>query len=110
LFRQADWVGFKTRKKWIENIKKIKDVGIDRWFGEQTEKQALLEEALQYFNNSRMRSFFCLSFLYFEIDTIKKLVAATHAQKKLELKERSAAIQQAIKAEAQRHNLKIWDD
>lgn len=110
LFGLADWVGFKTRRKWIENINKIKEVGIDRWFDEQTEKQTLLEEALQYFTNSRMRSFFCLSFLYFEIDTIKKLIAATHAQKKLELQQRSAAFQQAVKTEAQRHNLKIWND
>lgn len=74
------------------------------------EKQSLLTEALRFFHNNRLRSFFCLSFLYFEIDTIKKLLAAAHAQKDLELTERSEAFQQAVKTEAIQHNLKIWDD
>lgn len=110
LFLQADWVGFNTRKKWIENLNRIKEIGIEKWFAEQMEKQMLLEDTLQYFNNHRMRSFFCLSFLYFEIDTIKKLVFAAQAQQKKELQKRAEYFQQAVKQEAIRHNLKIWDE
>ncbi len=110
LFRQADWVGFNTRKKWLDNLNRIKEIGIEQWFTEQMDKQALLEEALPYFTNTRMRSFFCLSFLYFEIDTIKKLITAAHAQQKMELKKRSESFQQAVKTEAIRYNLKIWDE
>lgn len=110
LFLQADWVGFNTRKKWIDNLNRIKEIGIEKWYAEQMEKQSLLTEALRFFHNNRLRSFFCLSFLYFEIDTIKKLLAAAHAQKDLELTERSEAFQQAVKTEAIQHNLKIWDD
>lgn len=108
LFRQADWVGFNTRQKWIDNLNRIKQIGIDQWFVEQMEKQSLLEEALPYFGNDRMRSFLCLSFLYFEIDTIKKLITAAHTQKKLELQERTELFQQAVKAEAIRNHLKFW--
>ncbi len=110
LFLQADWVGFNTRKKWIDNLIQIKEIGIKHWFDEQMEKQMLLEEALRYFPNNRMRSFFCLSFLYFEIDTIKKLITAARAEKKPELQKRSDSFQQAVKNEATRHNLKIWDE
>ena len=109
LFIQADWVGFNTRKKWLDNLNRIKDSGIEQWYAGQMEKKALLEEALQYFHNKQMRSFFCLSFLYFEIDTIKKLVAAAHADKKLDLQKRTESFQEAVKTEALQHNLKVWD-
>lgn len=109
LFLQADWVGFNTRKKWLDNLSLIKQNGIEQWFAEQLEKQALLEEALRYFHNNRMRSFFCLSFLYFQIDTIKKLVTAAQAQKNEEFQKRAASFEEAVKTEAIQHNLKIWD-
>ena len=79
LFRQADWAGFNTRKKWLENIKLIKEKGIEQWFNEQIEKEAMLKEALKFFNNDQMRSFLCLSFLYFDLETAKKLLAAAHS-------------------------------
>ena len=105
----TDWVGFNTRKKWLDNLNLIKQDGIEQWFAEQLEKQTLLEEALRYFHNNRMRSFFCLSFLYFQIDTIKKLVTAAQASKNEDLQKRAASFEEAVKTEAIQHNLKIWD-
>jgi hypothetical protein len=102
-------VGFNTRKKWLDNLNRIKDNGIEKWYAEQMEKGSLLEEALQYFHNKQMRSFFCLSFLYFEIDTIKKLIAAAKADKTLDLQKRADSFREAVKTEALQHNLKVWN-
>jgi hypothetical protein len=48
--------------EWIPaagNLRQIKKVGIDSWLGEQKERQALLEDLLQNYNEGRSMNLYC---------------------------------------------------
>jgi hypothetical protein len=55
---------FQRRKvvEWIpaaDNLRQIKEAGLESWLREQKERQALLEELLQNYNEGRSMSFYC---------------------------------------------------
>ncbi len=55
---------FQRRKvvEWIpaaDNLRQIKDVGLESWLREQIERQAMLEKWLQNYNEGRSMTFYC---------------------------------------------------
>jgi len=42
-----------------DNLRKMIEVGLEKWLEEQIERQALLETLLQNYNEGRSMSFFC---------------------------------------------------
>jgi hypothetical protein len=76
-----------TRRKvaeWIpaaDNLRQIKEVGLDNWLKEQRERQRLVEELLQNYNEGRSMSFYCKVCARMSIELINK--ATKESNKKL---------------------------
>ncbi len=63
---------------WIpaaDNLRQIKAFGVDNWLKEQEERQALLAELLQYYNNEgRSMNFYCKACASMPIDLINSAI------------------------------------
>jgi hypothetical protein len=63
--------------KWIpaaDNLRQIKALGVDKWLTEQEERQALLEELLQYYNEIRSMNLNCKACARMPIDLINSAI------------------------------------
>jgi len=70
--------------EWIpaaDNLHQIKEVGLENWLREQKERQALLEELLQNYNEGRSMNLYCKLCARMPIDLINK--AMEEAKEKL---------------------------
>ena len=69
---------------WIpapDNLRQIKEVGMEKWLEEQRKRQALLEVLLQNYNEGRSMSFYCKTCARMPIELVNK--AVKEANKKL---------------------------
>ena len=72
--------------EWIpatDNLRHIKEFGLQQWLKEQIERQTLVEELIQDFNEGRSMTFYCKACSRMPIDMIKR--AIKEAKEKLEL-------------------------
>ena len=63
--------------EWIpaaDNLRQIKEVGLKSWLREQKERQALLEELLQNYNEGRSMNLYCKVCVRMPIDLINKVI------------------------------------
>jgi len=63
--------------EWIpaaDNLRQIKEVGLENWLIEQKERQTLLEELLQKYNEGRSMSFYCKVCARMSIKLINKAI------------------------------------
>nr|MDO8079527.1 DUF3795 domain-containing protein [Candidatus Freyarchaeota archaeon] len=63
--------------EWIpaaDNLRRIKEVGLEKWLEEQIERQALLEGLLQNYNEGRSMSFYCKTCARMSVELINKAV------------------------------------
>ncbi|MEW6103221.1 MAG: DUF3795 domain-containing protein [bacterium] len=63
--------------EWIpaaDNLRQIKEVGLGNWLKEQKERERLVEELLQNYNEGRSMSFYCKVCARMSIDLIKKAI------------------------------------
>jgi hypothetical protein len=63
--------------EWIpaaDNLRQIIEVGLESWLREQKERQALLEELLQNYNEGRSMNFYCKVCVRMPIDLINKVI------------------------------------
>ena len=70
--------------EWIpaaENLRKIEEVGLENWLKEQRERQTLVEELLQNYNEGRSMSFYCKTCTRMPINLINE--AMKEAKKKI---------------------------
>jgi len=70
--------------EWIpaaDNLRQIKEVGLENWLKEQKERQVLVEELLRNYNEGRSMSFYCKACTRMPINLIKR--AMEEANKKL---------------------------
>ena len=84
--------------EWIpaaDNLRHIKAVGLTNWLQEQRERQTLVEELLQSFNEGRSMSFYCKACSRMPIELIKGAIKG--AQEKLE-REKADAIDMKSRA------------
>ena len=56
----------------INNLRQIKEFGLENWLKEQKERQTLVEELLHNYNEGRSMSFFCKACARMSIDLINK--------------------------------------
>jgi hypothetical protein len=63
----------------MPNIKRIKKVGLKKWLQEQTNRRAILENLLFYYNEGRSRNLYCTAVALMPADLIKE--AANKAKK-----------------------------
>lgn len=76
---------FKRRKveEWIpaaENLRQIQRIGIEGWLNEQIERQELVEELMQKYNEGRSASLFCMVSSRMSIMMIKRAVDDTESE------------------------------
>ncbi len=70
--------------EWIpaaDNLRQIKEVGLEDWLEEQKERQTLVEELLQNYNEGRSMSFYCKAGTRMPINLINQ--AMKEAKKKI---------------------------
>ncbi len=70
--------------EWIpaaDNLLQIKEVGLENWLKEQKERQALVEELLQNYNEGRSMSFYCKACTRMPVNLIND--AMEEAKKKI---------------------------
>ncbi len=66
--------------EWIpaaDNLRQIKEVGLEIWLNEQRGRQSLVEELLQSYNEGRSMSFYCKSCARMPIELINKAIKET---------------------------------
>ncbi|MEW6620637.1 MAG: DUF3795 domain-containing protein [bacterium] len=70
---------FQRRKvtEWIpaaDNLRQIKEVGLEHWLQEQKERQRLVEELLQNYNEGRSMNFYCKVCERMSLELINKAI------------------------------------
>jgi len=66
--------------EWIsaaDNLRQIKEVGLQDWLNEQRERQALVEELLESYDEGRSMSFYCRVCARMVIELIDKAIQET---------------------------------
>ena len=61
----------------FDNLRRIKESGLEDWLKEQKERQALVEELLDNYNEGRSMSFFCKACARMPIELINKAIKET---------------------------------
>ncbi len=63
--------------EWIpvaDNCRRIEEAGLENWLKEQMERQMILEELLQHYNEGRSMTFYCKVCARIPIDLIRRTV------------------------------------
>jgi hypothetical protein len=105
--REASKVGdsFVCYQKLEDNIRFIQEHGVEAFEKEQRVREKLLKEMLQWFNEGRSKTFYCIASTVLEI---KELENALHEAKKhvegLNIKEKAKVLHQILDNIAERKN------
>jgi len=102
--------------EWIpaaENLRQIEEVGLENWLKEQRERQTLVEELLQNYNEGRSMSFYCKTCTRMPINLINK--AMKEAKKKIvseeidnsDIKSKAKILKSTIKDMAVKSNINM---
>jgi hypothetical protein len=78
--------------EWIpaaDNLRQIRKAGLETWLKEQKERQALLEELLQNYNEGRSMSLYCKICARMSTDLINKAIQKARAKLAAEKADRS---------------------
>ena len=102
--------------EWIpaaDNLCQIKEAGLDSWLREQKERQALLEELLQNYNEGRSMNLYCKVCARMSIDLINKAIEeakeklAGEKADKSDVKSKARALKAVIKDLALEININL---
>ena len=74
-----EWDSFVSHAVCRPNLERIREVGLEKWLQQQTEKRALLESVLANYNDGMSRSFYCLAAALMSIDLMKEAVSEAEA-------------------------------
>ncbi|MCL1914071.1 MAG: DUF3795 domain-containing protein [Eubacteriaceae bacterium] len=65
---------FITHKNQLKDIDKARQIGIDAYVGEQSEKISILQNLLANYNDGRKKSFFCVVVNLLELQDVKRVI------------------------------------
>jgi len=65
---------FVTHQSCIQNLRRIKEAGLEVWLEEQRERRLLVEELLDNYNEGRSMSFYCLACTLMPPNLVSKAV------------------------------------
>lgn len=102
--------------EWIpaaDNLRQIKEGGLENWLREQKERQILVEELLQNYNEGRSMSFYCSACAKMPVSLVNK--AAKEGKKKIvsdkldksHIKMRAKIMKSVIKDMAEKYNISM---
>lgn len=72
--KMADFSDLNTDNVKDRTCKTVKTQGFDKWYSEYAEKAELLTEALEKYNNGRMKRYLCELFIQKDLKTLKSLM------------------------------------
>jgi hypothetical protein len=102
--------------EWIpaaENLRQMKEAGLENWLSEQKERQALLEALLENYNEGRSMSFYCRVCARLGIESIKKAIGEIKEQllnqniDELDMKSKARILKTAIEDLALEANVDV---
>jgi hypothetical protein len=102
--------------EWIpaaDNLHQIKKIGLESWLREQKERQVLLEELLQNYNDGRSMSFYCKVISRIPIGLINQAIRdakeklSSEKGDKSDMKSKARILKAAIKDIAIKVNIKL---
>jgi hypothetical protein len=103
-------------REWVpaaENLRQIKEAGLENWLEEQKERQGLLEKLLHNYNEGRSMGFYCAACARMPVGLINR--AMNEAKKKItdekvdrsDLKSKAKIVKAALKDSASRANIRL---
>ena len=97
----------------IDNLRQIKEFGIENWLNEQKERQALVVELLSNYNEGRSMSFFCKACARMPINLIHDSVKESNKKivideiNKSDKKAKARILKSIIKEKATKYNINM---
>lgn len=101
---------FITHKNQMTDSEKAKQIGIEAYNVEQTEKVKLLNVLLSEYNSGREKTLYCLAVNLFEVDEIKsmlKKVLEYSDSSEISLKEKAVYVSNLMRQLAQKKNVEL---
>lgn len=94
-----EFKGLDTGKVWLRICADIRENGVDAWYPAYEAKCLLLKEALDRYNDGRMKSFLCRLFIAQELSVLQAIMAEALPAIPMELdaKERGKRFKQIVK-------------
>jgi hypothetical protein len=102
--------------EWVpaaDNLRQIKDDGLDAWLRDQQERQALLEALLEHYNQGRSMSFYCKACARMPLDLINRAMEeaktklADEDMQRSDMRAKAKTLKAAIKALALKANINL---
>jgi len=103
-------------REWIpaaDNLRQIKEVGLQNWLEEQQQRQSLLEKLLHNYNEGRSMGFYCMVCARMSVELTntamneaKKKIADEKAERS-DLKSKAKILKAAIKDLASKANIRL---
>jgi len=97
----------------VDNLRQIKEVGLESWLKEQKERQALLTELLHNYNEGRSMNLYCKICARLPIDLIKKTIKEAKEKivnekiNKSDMKSKARAVKEIINNLALKVNINL---
>ena len=96
-----------------DNLRQIKEVGVESWLRKQKERQALLEELLRQYNEGRSMSIYCKVSSRMPIDLIRKAIEEAKDEfvrmkvDKSDIKSKARVLKAVIRSLALKEKIKL---
>ena len=98
-------ISHKNQKK---DLEKAKQIGIDKYLAEQTDKKRILNRLLSEYDDGRKDVFFCLAVNLMELDDLYSILAeADSVTIEMPLSEKAAIMKQMLSAAAKKKNITL---
>ena len=80
---------FITHRRQVADLAHAKEIGIDAYNREQTEKKQILNNLLEHYNDGRKKAFFCVAVNLLDLPELREAMEQLIAVGELPLKEKS---------------------
>ena len=98
---------FITHRRQLADLARAKEIGIDAYNHEQTEKKQILNDLLENYNDGRKKTFFCVAVNLLELPELREAMEQLGAADELPIKEKSKYAADVFQKIADRRNVEL---
>ena len=98
---------FITHRRQLADLERAKEIGIDAYNREQTEKKRILNDLLTNYNDGRKKAFFCVAVNLLELPELQEAMERLSAADELPIKEKSKYAADVFQKIADRRNVEL---
>lgn len=98
---------FITHRRQLADLERAKEIGIDAYNREQTEKKRILNDLLTNYNDGRKKAFFCVAANLLELPELQEAMERLSAADDLPIKEKSKYAADVFQKIADRRNVEL---